>query len=1055
MKPPGPTSTQFPFKDLLEALRERGLRFGADAWMDLARFASAYDGSDPREVCNGIKSILAKNSCEARVIEEVVTTLYLDPRPPESVHTPDQPVRPSGLIRYRHIARALFLLALVGLVWALAGNPTPDAPVGELTRSFDDDNEINASTSPPALPPPPVHIERRDVVFGVIAASLLLLMFLHRRESRTKSNQVLREHCLKAMEDAPPPHSYRIEPASVGSFWPDATLDEAASDLVELEGVGRIGGELDVAATLAATLESGGSPTVVLKPRRVLRPLVVLEDRSLPGEFQQRLDSLLVGLSARGVVISRWSFHGVPLSLYAGDNLASIEELSRQYAQSPVMVASSGQHLQALALHSGASSVTRIWDTFQQWGRLSWLHPLDDTSQHPAVLQTSPFQIHGLSPDGVMAAVASSCGRPDQRREALQRTPATEMDVALLRHCLAYLPINDLAVLDYLRRTEYPYIPQDAAVIAWETGPLRTHPGVGPTDQEIRESILEILRHSEPPVLSLAHDRWVIDRAFLELHIAAKSDAAAATLASMAHRPSALYIQEGLEAAHLAADHAPAHPFGRRRVQWMETALEQRGESLRQGRTRIPFLAPPGLRPVSAALAFFLVSWGTTHTLGIGRRVVIPHETGVWRLNLEDGLAGREPGAFRLRITRKESNAPSVWGLYEGVQPVDKTLEEHPEGSEGAYTLDRTRRARWFQVRAALPTGALALSNPVWVPEAVDDIEVVEPAPPDRPVVEPPGGARPKRVGGSMASNPTKGTSSKGQREKRKEIAAPGLGGAGDMKEMKMEAASTPTIGMQTGEEADAEIGTTVAAMDEVGRGQMLDLPDQAEVTHVAARLDASIKAYASALHDLDIRRNVASANNDDLLAGCLEKFVQSFAQTHARLVDLSRQGGTAVLATRGEVDSRKDEVENAERTRNRDLAESTLCGVNVLRLDRSHCLDVDQPQVPVVVHSSTPPTEPLVVVVLYLQGGLFYEAHKWLPSGAVGDSVVLVPTLHYGTQFAEGDLRVWAYVVDRTNLAKVMAKFSGGSPTPPYKVFDWKGAAVTDARLRFCGRHD
>jgi hypothetical protein len=113
------------------------------------------------------------------------------------------------------------------------------------------------------------------------------------------------------------------------------------------------------------------------------------------------------------------------------------------------------------------------------------------------------------------------------------------------------------------------------------------------------------------------------------------------------------------------------------------------------------------------------------YALGGVEARTIPNETNVFRLRWT-GSDGNGDASGELRVSATPawtSNAGPV-SLYRAGTRID-ALSLPPDATEVPYDIGPAGRGFWYQVRAALPAGNFALSNPVWVPgRLIDDASV-------------------------------------------------------------------------------------------------------------------------------------------------------------------------------------------------------------------------------------------------------------------------------------------------------------------------------------------
>ncbi|HEX8112930.1 MAG TPA: hypothetical protein VF516_34600, partial [Kofleriaceae bacterium] len=149
-------------------------------------------------------------------------------------------------------------------------------------------------------PPSSVALDLVPIPIAIGAVVLAILAIAGLREARERSRFV------------PGPWRYVVAvPPAARPMLQRRAIEDAATDLTwRAPGAGR---ELDVARSIAATMERGGLPTLVYCRQAAAPRYLVLEDTAGgAGRWQPIYDELLSGLAREGVEIERFRFVASP-----------------------------------------------------------------------------------------------------------------------------------------------------------------------------------------------------------------------------------------------------------------------------------------------------------------------------------------------------------------------------------------------------------------------------------------------------------------------------------------------------------------------------------------------------------------------------------------------------------------------------------------------------------------------------------------------------------------------------------------------------------------------
>jgi len=738
-------ATAVPFSTLLDVLRTRGLAIGLTDYRDLALLLSRYDGSRPEELRTAIAALLARDRIERSLIADCFDQLFVPGRSqpiesqPEDVSTAPEPtpVRRSLWQRIvdrpyvNGIAAASLLLAAIlagpiARAWRSAVDlpPIPDAPPvwtqppsGPLMRP-----------DPPAIPrapedPPPVLRPRWSTLFvpGAIALVATLGLRAGRRSILRRWSQLRSARQSQAASIAGPRfYRWRVD-RRVGAI-PRAVVEEIATMLARRHEVVRTGTHLDVGLTIRRTLDAGLFPRLVYQPPCRTLPLLVLRDVSPEMRpWTHRIDCLLEDLGRLGVPMWCWSFDVSASYVWRSINDPGmpLATLARTVDDAALMVISTGAGLQAARVDAPEGSWIRL---LEKWPARTWVTPLTSRAHWRRELADVPMNVWPMTPNGLTAAARDllfdATHRPTAPLDALagaRRVGADDLE-RVKRLVALVPPPTPVRVVEALRARFTPDVPVDVVLPllalneSLDTSAVRLPEAERSRlieslrrdnpdrEAEVRRFLLGLLEASEPPADSVAHMRWETDRAIHRAAIATLSgeDTARelAPLAALAEGPLADEVRAraaGAGAARLPLPRdRPATGAGRPPAILSRLTAADAGVA--------------ALAAAVAVLAFVAIS-------GVDR-TRLDHRHDVWTLAWD---ASRQS----LVAAAAASNAPArnITLVRDG-NPLATVSSIGQDGNTIVRdrVVDRGEAGAWYQLRAPIGQGRLALSNSTWVP---------------------------------------------------------------------------------------------------------------------------------------------------------------------------------------------------------------------------------------------------------------------------------------------------------------------------------------------------
>ena len=733
-----------PFSEFLDALRDKDFGVGLHEYMAAGRLLQHWDQTNRAELRNSLAALIARREDEVETIRRLFDEFY--PEAPKTiVKPPETPPETRGNTGRRWLWAAAAVLVIVAavLVDRTVLNPPVDSTVSPTVTDgppTDPAETIRPTTvelvadplaAPPAvdLPSPPSRRNLSALALMGLAVFALTALPLWWSQMREATRRWTTEAWGASLAALPGPFHADFKLKDLETRLPRADIEEAATIL------GRSfhardeqrSGTLDVMRTLHATIRAGMRPHLIFKARRRLQPILVLQDVSQSmAVHTRRVDGLIHDLSRQGIAIERWFFDGDisrPATRRYGPPMP-LETLLRRRDDGPVMILGTG-----LGLAASLSGNDLGWlDALRQQSRRVWVNPVSDPSLWPKALLRLPVPAVAMTRGGLLQASRKLTQDDRTAFRSVDRAPrvVTAAHVEQLRRLASLVPHPTVDLLELLRQRFAPEIPESAVLRT--AGPLATA-GNQPLrlpDEEIRDLLadvrahqpalearvrsylLKVLADSEPAPGSAAHMRWQASVALQRVQLAdvqgGDASASIETLRALHQGPLWEEIREMV--ARQPARSAPSAQL-RASVRADKAADEPPSIAFRW--------TPPGWRVTALATAAgVLVVLGA---MASGSFVnASAHLDDAYQLEYVDASAGG-PGAVRIRRL-VDNGAPDTVRLYRGSSPAGDVITLSGLAPV-TVPIEAGTPAAIYQVRASLPTGALALSNTLWAPSVL------------------------------------------------------------------------------------------------------------------------------------------------------------------------------------------------------------------------------------------------------------------------------------------------------------------------------------------------
>jgi hypothetical protein len=633
--------------------------------------------------------------------------------------------------------------------------PAPPGPALSMPQPFAPprlEPARQVAPEPPPLPPIPTSLVWRDAGLLAGAAFALLAVLAAIARTRAVRQQFNRKAWRRVLARVPGPQFYRVRLPESGWRVPRHVVDEVATILARRYEESRTGHHLDVTESLRCTLRAGLWPHLVFEPPCRTLPVLVLQDVCAEMRpWREAIDQFLLDLERQGVPLARYYFDARADVVSASPSGAplTLATMARFDDDAALLVVSTGSGV-ASALNE---TTERSWlNALTRWPSRSWLTPVASRGNWRTELEHVPMNVWPMTAGGLHGMACDlaldAAWRRDARAEVVaEQRPITAEDVERMKRLVALAPPPiGTRLAEALRARFCPDIPRDVVLhLLAESEDHSPDTIVLPAAERQRlvegfrfdsptrvaavtRFLLGVLERSEPPRHSAAHLRWEADRALQRVQLADVEGTDAA---------SELRVLRGLavgpigEEVAARAALAPAgrglarHLRGLRDLVVPSPALVHAREGdravTRDPGGRPPALAMPAPGHLILAALVALATAALAYAFGGVAVRAVEHRADVYSLAWEADASSLSAAGVPLRgqlVMRgtAETDPGKPVQLYRADTAVGAPLELSPNGSPVTRTLNRDEMGFWYQLRAVLDEGNLALSNAVWVP---------------------------------------------------------------------------------------------------------------------------------------------------------------------------------------------------------------------------------------------------------------------------------------------------------------------------------------------------
>jgi hypothetical protein len=746
-----PKPTVLPFDAFLDVLHAKGYGVGLHEYAALANLLQHWDRTHPSEFGDAIAALIGRSDEEVRGIRRLFDEIYgpaPQPVPIELAET--SRLRLIWLRQHAWSVALVSALLLVGIGVALYPKPAPppkvESPiVPEVpTRTPTPEPAVTLPPpDPPSLPPAPRRLERRFAMEALGGGFLAALAWFWALKARGQRRLWLREAWSSVRASLPGPYHFQDVLPGPPAHLARADMEDAATILGRVFSADQQAREIDVRRSLRATLRRGLMTSLVFKSRRTAESILVFQDVCQEmRHWDAKVNTFLTDLRRQGVSLERWHYDGDlrRLSERPYRPATDIDTVLRGRPSSPVMIISSGTGLAAMLDADGPDGNSPWLHALRQRARRTWLTPVADVTLWPREFEALPLDVWPMTHLGLTNAARQLAGVGGEADATLKARLVSEGrvtvdDIERMKRLASLVPHPSPGLLDILRRRFAPDI-SDAAVphlLAQAEGPAA--PVVRLSDAELRrllndvrkenpdletaarETILEVLANSEPVPGSAAHERWQIAVGVQKFLLAdmkgteRESTDAAAALQALGAGPMWEEVQEALRIA-------PSTPGVARQV----TRLARRDrlgpippsndERLIMAR-RVAW-SWPGFREAVPAAAAALLLLVAALGLGVMPARAVEHVQEAYELEYLPTPSTAAP-QLRVRLPANGRAVPRRVSLYGGTEAFKDDISLG-SGAPATIQLAAADTGKYYQVRATLPDGNLAVSRPVWVP---------------------------------------------------------------------------------------------------------------------------------------------------------------------------------------------------------------------------------------------------------------------------------------------------------------------------------------------------
>lgn len=748
-----------PFSLLLDVLRAKGLPLGVREYVQWAALVERIDVPGVTDVKFAAVALLAKNPEQAALVEQTFDELYLRERPPgATVREAGTRQRVTGWLARPTVVWTLLALlfittasaAWLATVLASTDLPAVAAPIARVPEPFRPPAIRSAATTeataaapltPPELPPAPRFTNSWSAVAATTLVLVLALSALQRPRARAAHRRWVTASWRRARADLPGPTWFTVRPRQAPRWFDRRDIDDAATVLGRAFTTGLPSANLDERRTVLETLRGGAFPRLVFRPSTASGVLLLLQD---VGEEMRawgpKVDALAGALRRQGIAIERHFFEDSPARVSSSPfgETVPFERLKRVHAHG-ILIVSSGRGVP----HDLAQPSVDWPEQLAYWNRRSWLNPVTDRSRWRPELDELPLTVWPLVGTGIIAAardLAAATGLAADLRPRLQLESRKVLrdDVERLKRLVALASHPSIELIESLRQRFVPDVPEDTVLhvlresVSSSPEEVRLPPAElrrlaaserrenADREKLVRGHVLQLLRESEPPAGSVAHLRWQLAVAAQELALAELGqgtiEGPRERLRSLAQSPVWDEVGETVEELRDVGQMDLVFPELKGSVTSTKLPAPKALPSTGEVAPRSWAWLRPQPRDVALALTASAIVALTLQSVGAFEGAVLPHVENAYRLQFVPGT-GLDRTAGVLRVSRGEDAAatPDRVRLLRGSEPLPDELVVPATGFvERVVTIGES--GAYFQARAPLAEGNLALSNPILVP---------------------------------------------------------------------------------------------------------------------------------------------------------------------------------------------------------------------------------------------------------------------------------------------------------------------------------------------------
>jgi hypothetical protein len=751
--------SSFPFCDLLDTLRLKQVPIGLADYQAAARLIERWDRAHVIELRGALAALLADSPEQADVIRDTFDALYLSPEP----HPPEQPPKRTWLqlvrrhVRPWHVGAALTLtlLLVIGLrefvapdvvapprIPAETPSPTTDAPEPSQQPPAE------PLPPPPSVPPPPVLRDLSMLPWLTALVAIMAASGTWALRSRYAQRVSIQRAWRAVLASLSGPFYYAATTIPVQTPAMRKAIGDAATILGRRFADNLPSEELDVEDSLRETLRAGLRPVLVFKTPPLPSTIIVLRDvGSEMRVWNNKIDAFIDQMERSGVVIECWYFEEDAsfASRAAHGRLMPLSAVAQRHPGSALLVISTGAGVPS-ALEQRAGGW--LYAT-RQWEDRAWLTPIN----HPLYWRPElrrpmaiPLRVFPMTRVGIVAAARALTGADvitPSRPPADVRSVSAD-DIETMKRLVALVPYPTIDLAQQLRQRFCPSVPEEVLLFLVNETEGRSTRTIRLADAEIRRLLAaerrdspdqelaarrylrQVLDASEPAAGTVAHLRWELDRAVQQFHLSAlapgEEPSPASTLERLADGPLG---EEVRNAVGVAA--AAAAPRGRHQLRKVQARSLVPPANIPSGERAATFgWTWPGVVEPVAGIAAAIIAYVALGALLPFPTNVIEHRADAYALDWVAPSSIDQPGSLIGRRLAADADIPADAELYRDDVRVGSLTGLSDASSRAVSNVRPDQMGAYYQLRSTLPSGNLALSNPVFVPG-------LSPAPPTPP----------------------------------------------------------------------------------------------------------------------------------------------------------------------------------------------------------------------------------------------------------------------------------------------------------------------------------